>query len=292
MTERLFKPGPFKVLPQSGEAQSAELHDVYNEYINDIIKEELNKNKGSLSKEVLSKIPYSNVYYNSITAAIGKQFKGKTLSIIKEIIIISNTSPYSHALIYINRNGSECDDTFESLKHLIHIPIIYLSHDEAEDYLKKLIMYKELYNTIKKENLEDRIVDEQKDDLFKTLFINDFSREFLHTLVFLDDAVKSKLISNEKSYFNQLLTQCRHIQCSFFMAVQYFKALSTNIKSNISTLFIFSGFSRQQLNVMLYQVNLPLSINELYYKYQHLSEHGKLIVDTVKGNVVFDPVTS
>ena len=271
MTERFFKPGPFKVLPQSGEArnrwlqpkgQSAELHDVYNEYINDIIKEELNKNKGSLSKEVLSKIPYSNVYYNSITAAIGKQFKGKTLSIIKEIIIISNTSPYSHALIYINRNGSECDDTFESLKHLIHIPIVYLSHDEA------------------------------KEDLFKTLFINDFSREFLHTLVFLDDAVKSKLISNEKSYFNQLLTQCRHIQCSFFMAVQYFKALSTNIKSNISTLFIFSGFSRQQLNVMLYQVNLPMSINELYCKYQHLSEHGKLIVDTVKGNVVFDSVTS
>ena len=43
MTERFFKPGPFKVLPQSGEAQSAELHDVYNEYINDIIKEELNK---------------------------------------------------------------------------------------------------------------------------------------------------------------------------------------------------------------------------------------------------------
>ena len=60
--ERLFKP----------ETQSVELHDVYNEYINDIIKEELNKNKGSLSKEVLSKIPYSNVYYNSITAAIGK----------------------------------------------------------------------------------------------------------------------------------------------------------------------------------------------------------------------------
>ena len=73
-----------------------ELNDVYNEYIDSMINDELNKNKDSLSKEVLSKIPYSNVYYNSITAAIGKQFKGKTLSIIKELIIISNTSSYSH----------------------------------------------------------------------------------------------------------------------------------------------------------------------------------------------------
>ncbi|EAX66092.1 hypothetical protein TVAG_583790 [Trichomonas vaginalis G3] len=149
-------------------------------------------------------------------------------------------------------------------------------------------MYKELYNTIKKQGLEDKIIDKQRDELFETLSISNFDREFLHSLIFLDDAVKSKLITNEKSYFNQLLTQCRHIQCSFFMAVQYFKALSTNIKSNLSTLFIFSGFSRQQLNVMLYQVNLPMSINELYTQYQQLSEHGKIIVDLNKGSVKFD----
>ncbi|EAY03860.1 hypothetical protein TVAG_443480 [Trichomonas vaginalis G3] len=149
-------------------------------------------------------------------------------------------------------------------------------------------MYKELYNTIKKQGLEDKIIDKQRDELFETLSISNFDREFLHSLIFLDDAVKSKLITNEKSYFNQLLTQCRHIQCSFFMAVQYFKALSTNIKSNLSTLFIFSGFSRQQLNVMLYQVNLPMSINELYTQYQQLGEHEKIIVDLNKGGVKFD----
>ncbi|EAY12074.1 hypothetical protein TVAG_039220 [Trichomonas vaginalis G3] len=265
-----------------------ELAGVYNTYVDDMINEALSDNRNALSKEKLMKIPYSECYLNSITAAIGKQNKGKTLTILKQIIIIANTSPYSHVLIYINRSGSPSDDTFESLKHLIKIPIIYLSQEEAEDYLKTFLMYKELYNTIKKQGLEDKIIDKQRDELFETLSISNFDRESLHSLIFLDDAVKSKLITNEKSYFNQLLTQCRHIQCSFFMAVQYFKALSTNIKSNLSTLFIFSGFSRQQLNVMLYQVNLPMSINELYTQYQQLGEHGKIIVDLNKGSVKFD----
>ncbi|EAX67586.1 hypothetical protein TVAG_588940 [Trichomonas vaginalis G3] len=188
-----------------------ELAGAYNTYVDDMINEALSDNRNALSKEKLMKIPYSECYLNSTTAAIGKQNKGKTLTILKQIIIIANTSPHSHVLIYINRSGSPSDDTFESLKHLIKIPIIYLSQEEAEDYLKNFLMYKELYNTIKKQGLEDKIIDKQRDELFETLSISNFDREFLHSLIFLDDAVKSKLITNEKSYFNQLLTQCRHI---------------------------------------------------------------------------------
>ncbi|EAY17336.1 hypothetical protein TVAG_266990 [Trichomonas vaginalis G3] len=148
-----------------------ELAGVYNKYVDDMINEALSDNRNALSKEKLMKITYSECYLNSITAAIGKQNKGKTLTILKQIIIIANTSPHSHVLIYINRSGSPSDDTFESLKHLIKIPIIYLSQEEAEDYLKNFLMYKELYNTIKKQGLEDKIIDKQRDELFETLSI-------------------------------------------------------------------------------------------------------------------------
>ena len=54
----------------------------------------------------------------------------------------------------------------------------------------------------------------------------------------------------------------------------------TNLKSNLSTIYIFSGYSRQQLNYILYQINVNASMKEIYDKYKQLSEHGKIIIDS------------
>ena len=173
----------------------------YDCFIDKWIMNNLNLNKGSLEKEVLQKIPRTDSYYNAITAALGK-----TLAIIKEIIKISQNDPYCHMLIYINRSGTPTDSTFESLKTLINVPIVYKSHEEAEEYIHEVLLFKELYNLVKKEHLENRIVDKQTMEMFETLQISDYSKHFLHTLIFLDDAVKSSLIEKPNSKFNKWLT--------------------------------------------------------------------------------------
>ncbi|EAX82483.1 hypothetical protein TVAG_526690 [Trichomonas vaginalis G3] len=178
----------------------------YDCYIDNCIQESLNRNRNGLEREILQKIPRTDSYYNAITAAIGKQFKGKTLAIIKEIIKISQNDPYCHLLIYINRSGTPSDSTFESLKNLINVPIVYKSHEEAEAFIHEVLLFKELYNLVKKEHLENRIVDKQTMEMFETLQISDYSKHFLHTLIFLDDAVKSSLIEKPNSKFNKWLT--------------------------------------------------------------------------------------
>ena len=69
--------------------------------------------------------------------------------------------------------------------------------------------------------------------------------------------------SKGADYVNNLMTKCRHMQCSFFVIIHYWKALSTNLKSNLSTIYIFNGYSKQQLSYILYQINVNASLYTL-----------------------------
>ena len=261
--------------------------EVYDSYINDRIEEKLNNNREELDRELIKPIRLTNCYTNSVNIAVGRQRTGKTYTIIKEIIKICNVHPETHLFIYVNQSGRCQDDTMEAMKSLIKCDVVYVSENDFVDFIQEILRWKELYNTIKDQHLEDEIIDEQKQQLFDILHINDFDSRRLPTLILLEDCAKSKLLTNEKSFTNQLLTKCGHIQCSFFLAVQYWKALNSNIKANVSTIFIFAGFSRQQLAYILYQTNLPYSFNEIYEQYKHLTNHEKMIVDSYGGNLRF-----
>ena len=95
----------------------------------------------------------------------------------------------------------------------------------------------------------------------------------------LEDATQF-MKSKNADYVNDLMTKCRHIQCSFFVVIHYWKALNTNLKSNLSTIYIFSGYSKQKLSYIIYQININTSLNSLYDQYIKLSQHGKLIIDS------------
>ena len=261
--------------------------EVYDSYISDRINEQLNNKSEELDRELIKPIRLTNCYTNSVNIAVGRQRTGKTYTIIKEIIKITNVHPETHLMLYVNQTGRRQDDTMEAMKTLIKCDVVYVSENDFVPLIQEILRWKELYNTIKDQHLEDEIIDEQKEQLFNVLHINDFSRRWLHTLILLEDCAKSKLLTNEKSFTNQLLTKCGHIQCSFFLAIQYWKALNSNIKANVSTVFVFAGFSRQQLSYILYQTNLPYSFNEIFERYKQLSGHQKMIVDSYNGNLTF-----
>ena len=194
------------------------------------LQELTEKHKEELSTALIEKIPSTHVYYNSINIAVGKQRSGKTYTIIKEIIKISRFCTNTHLLIYSNKTGDKTDKTFEKLKSKIEIPIVYVSHSNLDEYLQKFLLYKQLYNEILENGYMDRQDDEQKATMFETLHINDFSRPYLHTLVLLEDVAQAKILKNKKTYIQELMTQCAHINCSFFLAVQFWSSLTTNIK--------------------------------------------------------------
>ena len=247
------------------------------------MEEALQSNRGKLIGERKVIIPGTRTYTNSLNVIVGKQNRGKTHTGVRECIKICRSHPHTHLLVYINRNGEQSDGTFEALKLLIPVPIKYVSQDEAIDYLKNLLEYKQVYNQIISEGLTEQVPPQCREELFDALFIRDFNHPFLHTIVLTDDASKMKCMKSDE--FSNLLTQCRHIQCTFFINIHFFKALSTTIKTNIDTLYICSGFSRQQISYILYQSNVGIGSKELWDTYSRLGQFDKLVIDSETSDV-------
>ena len=247
------------------------------------MEEALQSNRGKLIGERKVIIPGTRTYTNSLNVIVGKQNRGKTHTGVRECIKICRSHPHTHLLVYINRNGEQSDGTFEALKLLIPVPIKYVSQDEAIDYLKNLLEYKQVYNQIISEGLTEQVPPQCREELFDALFIRDFNHPFLHTIVLTDDASKMKCMKSDE--FSNLLTQCRHIQCTFFINVHFFKALSITIKTNIDTLYICSGFSRQQISYILYQSNAGIGSKELWDTYSRLGQFDKLVIDSETSEV-------
>jgi hypothetical protein len=191
-----------------------------------------------------------------------------------------------HLLVYINESGTCDDDTFKRFKELITVPIIFKSYKECDKYLEELIKYKNYYNQIKEKQLESKLPQNLYNELCEHLAISDLDRDSLHTLVLLEDATNSTAIKNPKSFVNDLLVRCAHTQISFFVLIHYWKALTTNIKANLSSIRIFGGYSRQQLSYMLYQMNIPEEFKVIYENYKRLNPdfHQSLFIDCISQN--------
>ena len=259
--------------------------DLYVE-INDALHNE------AVKTESLSKIhPDINCYYNSVNVFVGRQGAGKGVQALTEIIKISKVSPTTHLLLYVSKYGTESDKTFESMKHLIQIPIIYVKYKDDENKDKdcvqvfsKIQCYKRLYEEIKNKHLEDKIEDDQREELFEVLHIKSFDAPTLHTLILFDDVANNPLIQ-KNGFFAEMLGVCRHIHCSFFLTIQFWKSITTEIKANVSSIFIFGLYSKQQLHVMLYQIPTHYSFEEIYECYKSLQKHDCLIVDANSGEI-------
>lgn len=179
--------------------------------IDKTVNDTLEKQSHKLSDNLIEPIhPDINVRYNSVNVIVGKKSSGKTVIALSEIIKISLLNTY-HLLIYMTKNGDENDKSFQSLKHIMKIPYVTFNESKAKEAVVELISAKNLYYLIKREHLEDKVIDEQKEDMFNVLHIKDFDIEFLHTLILFDDITNSKLFSSEESFFKQQLRRCRQI---------------------------------------------------------------------------------
>jgi len=250
------------------------------EELDEVIKNLLDENRDSLNNELNRQIhPDVNIMYNTLNIAVGRQRSGKTFSIIKELIKISRTDPRAHLLIYITKNGKITDPTFIALQKLLYIDVLPLSEQFAEDKVQDILKWKQFYNQVKENHWENRISDKQIDEMFTKLHINNMRLPSLHTLIFFEDAANSPLFKSKENYFNTLLAKLAHVQCSVFLAVQFWKSLPTEFKANASTVFLFPGFSKEQITYLLRQVPVDIEREEFWAGYSQLGEHQKVIIN-------------
>jgi hypothetical protein len=259
------------------------------EDIDDLAIEAIERNSQKVAREGLVKIDSRlHTYYNSINVLCGRQGLGKTFTAVKEIAKITHANNRTCLVVYITKDGTKCDDTMESLKHLIKVPVKYVSEDNAEKYVKLLESAMNFYKDMKDIEEEEFIEEHDIHNLFGTLHIDNFNEPSLHVVILFDDFANSKLVKRPDSFFSKFIATLRHRGFSVFICVQFWKSLPTQIKANITTIYIFGNYSRQQFRYMLDQIPLEQTWQQLYTSYQQMNTNDKLVVDAISGKVVID----
>ena len=273
---------------------------IVREKVNATLNNQKNEMVGAFIEEIH---PDINVKYNSVNVIVGKQGQGKTVIALQEIIKIGVMNTH-HLLIYVTKDGNESDRSFLALKPLIepYIPILTVSENDAQKTIENIIQKKNEYYKIKRNNLVDSLNDpdlkispDETQDIFDKLYIDGFDYDYLHTIVLFDDISNSTLFSNESSYFSQLIRRCRHTNFSFFLLIQGWKGLKSHIKNEISTLFIFPCFNKQQLHYIYSQSATNLDFDEFYAEYYKIMQiktkypnsHPYLVIQVADGGETF-----
>ena len=246
-------------------------HEV-NKAIDNIIDYELNTGRKKLISKISDNI---NFKYNSFNIFLGKQGTGKTTSILKELMKLSTIKNDYHLIIYVSNNSS--DDTFNKLKNYINIPIVKTDYQHLNQQFEQLIKLKDTYN---------KMIDGEtpkSDEILANLYINDFSKDRLHTFILMDDA--AFVLKNENNPWFKWLCQLRHLNTTIAFCLQIWKSINPSLKSQITSINIFKGYSRQQLNFIYQQIAVDVDFNEFMRMYNKLNTRQKLIIDCVEGQI-------
>jgi len=249
------------------------------------IAEVLAKNYDKLNKSKISTIhPHIDLKYSSVNLLVGRQGKGKTLTINKELVKLSKIPSDVHMLVFVNKDG-RIDETTEALKELITIPIKYVSVKNIEDYLQDLYFHKLIYKKIIEEGLEDRIDNEQINEIKDFLCIDNFNRKSLQEIILFDDAAFENVLKKSDSVIVAMAHQARHYKFIFCFCVQGIKDVPLPIKEQTTTFFLYSGFIRQKLYTIYSQCGIKgIEFNDFKQLYNSLGEKDYIIIDSSSGN--------
>ena len=248
-----------------------------NEYVNDLLDYELNKDT---SNKLISYIDKDiNFKYNSFNICIGKQGTGKTTSILKELIKLSmkNIDSY-HLIIYVSNNSS--DDTFNNLYKYINIPIVKTDYEHIDKQYEQLIKLKDIYN-----KMIDGEIEKDK-NIFEVLYIDNFNLKRLHTLILIDDA--AFVLKNEKNKWFKWLCQLRHLNTTIFMCIQIWKSINPSLITQITSIQLFPGYSRKQVNYIYNQICVDMKFDDFYDLYVKIHQKHKIIIDLVETTIKVD----
>lgn len=250
-----------------------------------LLNNSLANNKGKLTKAKISTIhPEIYLKYSSVNVLLGKQGKGKTFTVDKELVKLSLVESDVHLVVMVTKDG-RVDETFESLKENITIPYIYVSYEDIIDYLHDLVFHKMIYDKIVEENLVDCIEDEQIDEVLSFLHLNDFHRSSLQEVILFDDAAYKAILTKPSSEIISMIHEARHYKFIFCFCVQGVKAIPLPIKEQMTTLFLFSGFLCQKLYTIFSQSGITsVDFQEFKEIYRKLGERDYILVDCQKGD--------
>ena len=190
--------------------------------------------------------PQVDFYYNSLNIAIGKQGCGKTTFLCKELMKLSEVpnQPYC-AILYVS--SGDVDYTFVTLKQYIKIPVYSSTYSDFLSQFKEFCAQREQNNA--------------------------------HVFIIFEDA--SFIFQKDNPEWNNIICRLRHLRCTLWLNIHVWKSVSTTFKSQLTTAFIFKGFSREQMMWMYRQMSVAISFPNLWGGYSMMTGRQCLKIDNI-----------
>jgi hypothetical protein len=105
-------------------------------------------------------------------------------------------------------------------------------------------------------NIQDRVSDETKKDLFETLDLDEWTIETPHTAILLDDSINI-LKDNKFKQLRDLLFQNRQPRLTIFICAQDIFGILVQIRRNCDPTWIFAGMTDKiMFSMIMNQVGL------------------------------------
>lgn len=198
--------------------------------------------------------PQIHFRYNSLNICLGKQGCGKTAFMLMELIKLSELPNCIYdKIVYISDEPDNPSDvTFQTLKGLIKIPILGLSFDDAT---------RELSN-----------------------YFNNRDDTINHTFVIVEDA-SFKLMADNPIWISWVC-KLRHYRMTLWINLHVWRSISTAIKTQVTCLFIFKGYSKEQLQHMYRQSCIGADFKALWYLYLVLEDRQVLKLSNYDGKML------
>ena len=114
--------------------------------------------------------------------------------------------------------------------------------------------------------------------ILDALYLNDWTKNKIHTFILFDDA--SFIFDKKtKSKFKSWFTQLRHFNCTIFACIQIWGSMDVQLKSQLSGVYLYKGFSRERLQYIYRQLPIDMSFEQFYDIYQKLGKYKKIVID-------------
>jgi hypothetical protein len=239
-------------------------------YVNDLLS---NIKTTSLQTLVHPEILFR---YCSLNLLVSRQGVGKTYTIMREMIKLSQLPNFGEYIAFIYVSDKINDDTVNAMIKLIKIRVRHVDYADFLLVLKDLVDAKNAYFDVIEKEAENDVSEETRKDLFDTLDIKEWT-DLHHTAILLDDAINI-LKDHKCQEVRNLLFQNRQPRLTIFLCIQDTFGVPIQIRRNCDMIMLFAGLTdRMAFRMILTQLGINGRIT--FEEYNKLPYRSALLID-------------
>jgi hypothetical protein len=258
---------------------------------NSLIKKALLKASEDKSEQLQTIIhPELNFRRNSINLLIARRGVGKTFTVLRELIKLSQLPDKGGYSSFLYVSDKTNDATVNELIKHVNLRVRHVSYNDILEVLHDLIDAKNALSDALEKDIVNELDEKTVEDLCNTLDVSAMTSSIRsakpgaelpdyvpHTAILLDDAINI-LKENKFKNLRNILFQNRQPRLTIFICVQDLYGVPVQLRRNCDTIFLFAGMTdKMAFGMMISQLGLNGLIK--WDNYAELPYRSVIVID-------------